>query len=472
MDLPSTAVATDTSTASLPAWQRWAGRTILADRAILISTIVVASGFLLSKVLGLVREILIARSFGTSGELDAFKAASSFSDLLDSVIAGTTIAAVFIPVFSTYLVKDAAAKREGWRFASAVLNDMFITMMVLAGLGIVFAQPLIDNVLAPGFPPERSILAAQLLRIVLVSAVIFGVSGTVTGILHAQNRFALAALASPLYNLGIIMAIFALVPRYGIYGLAYGVVIGSLLHLGIQIPGLIRGGMRYSLTIGFSQQSMPQLLRLLGPRVVTTNLVQVTRILIINFASRLGVGSISALSYAYSIWQFPETLIGTAIAVAVFPRLAARAAQHDIFGLRGLYRRALLTILALAIPAAVILILFAQPIVALLLQRGAFTADSTALVASVLQFYALAVIGESLLELTARIFYAQQDSLTPMFAAIGGMALTIALMYWWREPLGAPGLALAYAVGMLAQASALAVLARKRFTVAVARQVG
>jgi putative peptidoglycan lipid II flippase len=382
---------------------------------------------------------------------------------LDSVIAGTTIAAVFIPVFSTFYVQDREGKREGWRFASAVLNDMFLLVFVVAGIGILFAPNLISSILAPGFPVPQQQLATDLMRIVLLAAIVLGLSGTITGILHATNRFALAALAGPLHNVGVILAVIFLVPTMGIYGLAWGVVIGSLLHLAIQIPGLWRAGMIWFATLWSGKGSMNELLRLLGPRIITTNLGSVTRLVTNTIASYLPVGSISALGYAYSLWQFPETLIGTAIAVAVFPRLAQRVAANDGAGFRRLFHISLLTILGLAIPAALVTYFFAPRVVSLILQGGVFGEESTALVAGVLQFYALAIVGESVLELVARVFYANHDSKTPMFVAIGVMFLRIGLMLWWRNLYGAAGLALAYSVGVCVEAATLWFLSHRRF---------
>ncbi len=451
-------------------WRRVLAASLLSERAITLSTIVVAGGFLLSKILGLVRVRMTAQAFGTSAAYDAFKVANTFSDMLDSVIAGATIAAVFIPVFSTYMAHDKAQQREGWRFASAVLNDMFLLVTVVAGLGIVLAPWLVGGIIAPGFDAAQQELATQLMRIVLLAAIVFGVSGTITGILHAQNRFVLASLASPLNNIGVIFAILFLVPQMGIFGLAWGVVLGSLLHLGIQIPALVRAGMIWFPTVGLGHVSvkggMSELIRLLIPRIVTTNLGSVTRLLTNNLASFLMVGSIGALDYAYLLWQFPETLIGTAIAVAVFPRLAQRVAANDTRGFQQLYRIALLTILALAVPATLVAILFASPIVSLVLRSGAFDADSAALVARVLQFYALAIVGEAVLELVSRVFYANKDSKTPMFVIMGGVVLRVALMFLLREPFGAAGLALAYAIGVCAEASVLWYLSRRRFMVA------
>lgn len=447
----------------IPWWRRAIAASILSERGLTISAIVVAAGFFASKILGLVREVLVARAFGTSAEMDAFRVANTFSDTLDSVIAGATIAAVFIPVFSTHYVKDEASKREGWRFASAVLNDMFLLVAAVACLGILLAPWLIGTLLAPGFDAAQRELSTDLMRVVLLAAIVFGVSGTITGILHATNRFALAALAGPLHNLGVIFGVVFLVPTMGIFGLAWGIVIGSFLHLGIQVPGLVRAGMIWFPTLGTGQRSMHELFRLLGPRIVTTNLGSITLLLRNSIGSFLPIGSISALGYAYSLWQFPETLIGTAIAVVVFPRLAQRVAASDMPGFRRLYRIALVSILSLAIPATLFTILFAEPIVALVFQRGAFDATSTALTAQVLRFYALAIVGESLLELVARVFYANHDSKTPMFVAIGGVVLRVTLMVALRDILGAAGLALAYGIGVTTEAVVLWFLSQKRF---------
>ncbi len=437
--------------------------TLLSDRRLLISSAIVAGGFLASKILGLLREILIARAFGTRGDLDAFFAATQFSDLLFAVIAGGALASVFIPVFSGYLVRDETSRRAGWEFASAVVNDVFLAVTLFSIIGMLFAPQIVEHWLAPGFSTERRALTADLLRLVLLSTIIFGVSGTLTGILHAHNHFILPAIAPSLYNLGIIAGAVWLAPRFGIFGLAYGVVAGSAAHLLIQIPGLIRHRARFVPTLGLRLSATRDLVTLLGPRIVTMLVVRVTWIVMTNFASRLGEGSVSALSYAYSLWQFPESLIGTAIALAVFPRLAARAAEGKLAELRALYRIALVSILGLAIPAMLALIVFARPLVSLLFERGAFGGGSTDLVATVLQFYALAVAGESLLELTARIFYAQRDARTPMFVAIAAMTIRVALMGWWSA-FGAPGLALAYAVGVALEGGALAGLAQLRWS--------
>ena len=431
---------------------------------LVISSVIVAAGLGLSKILGLLREVLIARTFGTTGELDAFFAATSFADLLFAVLAGGSLASVFIPVFSGYLIRDESAREQGWRFASAVVTDVFLAVAIFSALGMVFASPVVEHILAPGFAPAQRALTADLLRLVLVSTIIFGVSGTLTGILHAHQHFVLPAIAPALYNLGIIAGAVWLAPQFGIRGLAYGVVAGSAAHLLVQIPALMFYRARYTPTLGARDAGVSHLLALLGPRLVTMFVVRVTWLLMTNFASRLSEGSVSALSYAYSLWQFPESLIGTAIALAVFPQLARHVAANEMNRLRATYRLALAAILGLAMPAMIVLVVFARPIVALLFERGAFSGASTDLVATVLQFYALAIVGESALELTARVFYAQHDARTPMFVALIAMLIRAALMFWWSGTWGAPGLALAYAVGVVIEGGALGLLAQKKFS--------
>jgi putative peptidoglycan lipid II flippase len=437
----------------------------VSDRALTLSAIIVSGGFLLGKILGLVRERFIASAFGTGPEIDAFKATLVFSDLLDSVIAGTTLASVFIPVFSRYLVVDNSARAEGWRFASAVLNAVFLGIVALSGIGMIFAPAIVASPLglAPGFAPEQRILTANLLRIVLFATIIFGVSGTLTGILHAHNHFVLPSLAPAVHNIGIITGVLVLVPRFGIYGLAYGVLLGSVLHAAIQLPGIISHGGMYFFTLGVHQKSMRDLAALFGPRFATTIVIHLSRYIMTNLASGLGTGSVSALSYATSIWQFPETLIGTAIALAAFPRLASATAAGQRDEVNRIYRLALISIVALAIPAMLIAIFFARPIIAIVYRGGEFGVASTELVATVLQFFALAIVGESVLELTARIFYAHRDSRTPMYVAFVSMAIRVLLMWWGSTLWGAAGLALGYSIGILIEGFTLYILSRRLF---------
>lgn len=405
--------------------------------------------------------MLIARAFGTSGALDAYYAAFNFPDLLFALIPGGALASVFIPVLSTYLMRESDA--ESWKFVSIVVNDVFLSVAALSLLGAIFAQPLVAVLIAPGFDPARQALTADLMRIVFLSTIVFSISGVVISILHAHQHFLLPALAPALYNLGIIAGAVWLSPLFGVYGLAYGVLAGSVLHLAIQIPGLIKFRARYFPLLGLAHSGLRELLRLFGPRVITLGLVRVNFLILTNLASRMGEGSIAALNYAYLLMQLPQSLIGTAIALAVFPTLAQLAARGETAQLRGLFYRSLGVILVLATGAAVIFALFARPIVQIVLQRGAFDVAAVDAVAFALQFYALAIAGESALELCARIFYAQHDAKTPLFAALSALVVNLALSLALVAPLGIGGLALARAVALTWEAGILFWIANTRW---------
>ncbi len=430
-------------------------------RQLTLSAMIVGGGFLLSKVLGLVREVVIAHAFGTSGVLDAYYAAFNFPDLLFALIPGGALASVFIPVLSTFLTQGG--EEEGWRLASAVVNDVLIVVAVLSALGALLAEPLVAMVIAPGFEPARQALTADLMRIVFISTIVFSVSGVIISILHAHQHFLLPALAPALYNAGIIFGAVALAPVWGVYGLAYGVLVGSVLHLGIQLPGLVRFRARYYPTLGVRNAGLYELLQLFGPRVITLGVVRISFLILTNLASRLGEGSIAALNYAYLLVQFPQSLIGTAIALAVFPTLARLSARGEMLQLRTLFSRALLVILALAAVSATVCVVLARPIVELVFRRGAFGTASVDAVAFTLQFYALAIVGESALELCARLFYAQHDSKTPLLAALSALALNVVLSFTLMGPLGTGGLALARAAALTWEAGVLLLVAHMRW---------
>ncbi len=426
-----------------------------------LSALIVSGGFLLSKVLGLLREVLIAHAFGTSGVLDAYYAAFNFPDLLFALVPGGALASVFIPILATYLTREG--DDEGWRFASLVANDVLIAVAGLSALGAALAQPLVAVVVAPGFDPARQALTADLMRIVFISTTIFAVSGVVTSILHAHQHFVLPALAPALYNLGIVAGALWLTPFWGVYGLAYGVLAGSVAHLVIQIPGLIRFRARYYFALGMAHSGLREMVGLFLPRVVTLGAVRVNFLILTNLASRLSEGSVATVNYAYMLMQLPESLIGTAIALAVFPTLAQLAARREQTMLRGLFYRSLGIIVGLSTAAALVCVAAARPIVALVLQRGAFDATAVDSVAVALQFYAPAIIGESALELCARLFYAQHDTRTPMLVALSALAVNLVLSLALIEPLGLGGLVLARAAGLSWEAGWLLLIGHRRW---------
>ncbi len=430
------------------------------QRHIARNVLLVSGAFVLAAAAGLVRNAIIARQFGIGADLDAYYAAFKLPDLLFTVVAGGALATAFIPVFAGFLAAD---DREGaWRLASAITNWAVLVAGVLALLVAIAAPWLVKTVIAPGFSPAQAAETASVMRIVLVSTLIFSVSALQGSILHGFKHFLLPALAPVVYPLGVIAGAVWLAPTWGVRGLAIGAVAGSAAHLAIKIPGLIRYGFRWWPVLRAGQGAVRKVAVLLGPRVLDLGAFHLTLLVTTNLASRLGPGSVSALEWGWEAMQLPETIIGTAFGLVAFPTLAELAARGDRDGLRSTLGESLRTVLTLAVPAACGLILLGRPLLALLYQRGAFDTQATEAVYVALRFYALGLVAHTCLELAARAFFAQQDTVTPLLLAVASAAANIALGALLMGPLGHGGLALANAVAVSAEVLALLLVLRRR----------
>ena len=416
--------------------------------------------FLFSRVAGLAREMIIGARFGAGAELDAYLAAFRVPDLLFQLIAGGALGSAFIPVFTGCLARRDL--RGAWRLFSAVSNLVLIVMTTVAVIAALSAPFLVRTVLAPGFSPDQQALTVSLMRWMLVSTIIFGVSGIVMGVLNSFQHFLLPALAPVLYNLSIIAGAWFLAPRFGVFGLVVGVVVGAGLHLDVQLFGLWRHAARYDPTLGLDDPNVRQVGRLMAPRVLGLAAVQLNFWINTLLASALPAGSLSALNYAWLLMLLPQGIIAQAVATAAFPTFASLEAQGKLAELRRVLAATLRAILFLTIPAAAGLLAWRVPLVRLLLERGEFTARSTGLTAYALAFYAFGLIGHSVIEIVARAFYALHDTRTPVVISLGGMALNTGLSLLLRGPLGHAGLALANTVATLLETALLVWLLARR----------
>ena len=433
-------------------------RRALTPRSVAGAAGIVAAGFIASRLLGLLRSVVIADAFGTEPELGAYWVAFRVPDLIFQLLAGATLSAAFIPTFSRVVMRHG--EDEGWRLASSVLNLISFATFLAAGLAFLLA-PLIVPLLAPGLGEESGRqdelrdLAVELTRLMLLSPLLFGISGMISGILNARQHFLAPAVAPLLYNLGIIFGAVVLAERWGVHGLAWGVVIGSLGHLLVQLPALRAVGMRWQPAVDVASEGVREVLRLMGPRVLGLAAAQVNLVVVIFFASFISDESISAINFAFLIMLLPVGVIGMAIATAAFPRLAQHGAALELSRLRDALDAALRMILFLAIPASVGLVLLAEPSVRLLLQRGAFDEASTNLVVDALVVYAVAVWAHAATEIVSRGFYALSDTRTPVSYALLAMALNVALCAALVAPFGIRGLAAAASVAAIVELALL-----------------
>lgn len=381
--------------------------------------------FVASRAMGLLREMVIARQFGTSAELDAYLAAFRLPDLFFALMAGGALGSAFIPVFAGYLARDDEA--GAWRLASAVINWVFLLLSVAGALAVLLAPTLVATIIAPGFTPAQQALTVDLMRWMLVSTVIFGVSGVVMGILNARQHFLLPALAPVIYNAAIIAGAWFLGPIMGVRGATIGVVVGAAGHLLLQVPESRRQGMRYSPQLAPHDPGVREVGRLMAPRALGQAAVELNHLVNVTLASMLSAGSISALNYGRLIMLLPQGVIAQSVAIAAFPTFSALAARGERGELRHILATALRSVLYLTLPAAVGLIWLREPLVSAIFGGGEFDARSIQATAWALLFYALGLVGHAVVEIVARAFYALHDTRTPVFVGILAMLANIAL---------------------------------------------
>ncbi|MGD8456720.1 MAG: murein biosynthesis integral membrane protein MurJ [Anaerolineales bacterium] len=436
------------------------------------SSLIIAVFFGLDKIFGFVRALIVNRQFGLTYELDVFNAANNIPDLLSALISGGALGVALIPVLSEFIERDG--RSAAWDLFSRIINFAFIVTGLIA-VGIVLCAPwLVENVIAPGFPPGQKDLAIQLMRLDLFAILIFSISGLVMAGLQANQHFILPALAPSLYNIGQIFGAVILAPQegttlgpitlpglgLGIHGLVYGVIIGAALHLGIQLPGLLRYHFRWTPRIGFRHTGVRQVLRLLAPRVITMLFIQFFFLVRDNLASGMGEGAVTALNLGWFIMQVPETLLGTAIAIALLPTIAEIFARGERENFRQSINGAARAVLALTFPAAILLAVGIRP-----LAQAAFGFDpaDTEMVVIATRFYLIGLTGHALLEIASRSFYAQQDATTPLIAAAINARVYFTLAILLSKHFGFWGIALANSIAFTSEALFLLWLLDRRF---------
>lgn len=427
----------------------------------------VMAAFVLSNLVGLARQIVVSQAFGTGAAMDAYNAASRLPDLLFNLVAGGALGSAFIPTFTGFLAQGQ--RQRAWRLASAIANLVLLVLTATAALTWALAPFIVGHLLAPGFPPTQQALTVSLLRILLISPIIFGLSGLLMGILNAHQHFLLPALAPTMYWLGMIFGVLVWAPRYGIYGLAWGAVLGAALHLAVQIPGLLRlPARRYLLTLSLHDPAVRQVGRLMAPRVLGVAIVQLNFWVNVVLASKQPEGSLTAIQIAWAVMTMPQVVIAQAIAIAALPTFSAQVARGEMDAMRQSLAATLRGVIFLSLPAAVGLILLRKPVVALLFQRGAFDAHSTELVAWALLWYAAGLVAHSVVEIVSRAFYAFHDTKTPVLVGSVAMSLNLAFsllfVALFRRVGWMPhgGLALANSLATTLEMTGLLVLMRRR----------
>ena len=426
--------------------------------------------FIISNIIGLGQQLVMSQFFGTSEALDSYNAANRLTELLFNLVAGGALGSAFIPMFTGMLTRKDL--KGAWKLASGVINVVTIALVVVALLFWVFAPWVVQNViyiLAPGTNIGQLDLTVRLLRIMLPTVVIFGISGLFMGILNAHQHFLIPALAPSLYSLGIISGAVLWHKTLGVQSLAYGTLIGAMLHLLVQVPSLFKLKNRdYTLHEGLRNPFVRKVVTLMLPRLVGAGVVQLNFVVNTMIALGLEPGSTAALSFAFILFMMPQRMIAQSAGIASLPTLSAQAELKQFDVMRTTLSSILRGILLLAIPATLGMILIRYPLVRVLLERGEFNARSTAMVAWGLMWYSAGLVGHCLVEVLSRAFYALHDTRTPVGVGIGAMGLNIGLSFllsgWFRSigQFGLGGLALANSVATAIESVILILILRKR----------
>ncbi len=413
---------------------------------------VVAGAVMLSRVLGLARELIFAGLFGAGRGMDAFLTAFRAPNLLRDLFAEGALSTAFVTVFSQKIATEG--EQSAWKLASKVATLTTVFMSLLSILGVIFAAPLI-GFLAPGFPVEKAALTIGLTRIMYPFILLVSLAALVMGMLNAVNRFTIPALASSFFNIGSIVGgiVFGWLidPNFGeraLVGLALGTLLGGLLQLGVQIPDLFRAGFRLVLDFDWRDPGIRRILILMLPAVIAASAVQINVMVNSIFASYLGNGPISWLSFAFRLMQLPLGVFGVAVATVTLPVVSRASALGDMDRFRSTLAKAMRLAVFLTLPSAVGLIVLAQPIIALIYQRGKFLDADTLHTAEALQFYAIGLVGYSCIKVLSPAFYAIDRKWTPMTVSFLSIGLNLVLnwLFIFRLGMGHRGLALSTAV--------------------------
>lgn len=399
-----------------------------------------------SRLLGYVREALLAARFGATYTTDAYLVAQDIPTSLFAAVSAALVMVV-IPVY-----RDTVQHRgsdAGWRLINTVLNATLLLAVTLMVVGWVVA-PAVIPLLVPRLPASAHALAASLTRTMLPMMLFLAVAGVASAVLNANQHFTAPALVGFVSNVAVIVGLALVSGPHQIHWVAWAVVLGAAATVLIQVPLLPRLGFRYQPLLDLHDPGLRQTLRLILPVILTTFSIQLQNFVDRYLASGLAEGSISALNYAVRVNALPYGVIGAAITTVLYPNLAALAASDQSEQLRETIVRGLRTLSFVLLPMAAGLVVFREPIVQAFFQRGAFDPRATAATAFALQFYAIGILFFGWLDFLNRCFFALQDTLTPMWAAFGLVVLNIGFNLALVGPLAHGGLALGTSLSTVA----------------------
>lgn len=414
---------------------------------------IIALGNVASRVLGLARETVIAYLFGATGYVSAFLVAATIIQILYDFLVGGMVSAALVPILSGFAAREN--RDELWRVASVVINILALVLVFAVFVLEIFAPQLVW-ILGSGYDPALQDAAVEMIRLILPAVFFLGMSGVITSLLYALKRFTYPAFTTAAYNLGIVVVAFALSPIFGITSLIVGVLVGSVLQVALQLPGL--RGMKYRIAIDLSHPGLRRILQLYVPVVGGLAISSVGVAIDRNLASHTGAQSLAWMLKATVLIQFPLGLVATAISFAILPTLTRQTTDEFqatlAFGIK--------LVLLLILPATAGLFVLARPIVALLFERGAFTASDTMWTAAALRYYLIGLPFAAIDQPLVFAFYARKNTLAPNLVAFVGVAIYLVVALALIQTLGMIGLVIANSAQLTGHALIMLMLTQTR----------
>jgi len=386
-----------------------------------------------SRVLGLVREQVMASLFGAGLAYDAFVVAFRIPNLLRDLFAEGALSSAFVAVFTDY--DSTRGEQETWRLANNVLAGIVVVLSCITLAGMLLAGPLV-TLIAPDFAavPGKAELTRWLTIIMFPFLIFVSMAAVVMGILNSKGKFFIPSLASSFFNLGSIVGGVGLaltLPRFGqpaIVGMAIGTLVGGFLQLACQVPALRRTGFRLQPVLDWSDPGLRRVFFLMLPAIIGLGATQINIFVNTNFAASCAEGSVSWLNYAFRLVQFPIGMFGVAVSIATMPVISRCAALNDLQGVRETYVSALTMAFCLSVPSTVGLYCLAEPLVKVIFEHGRFSAADTVRTAEALQFYVLGLFAYSAVKITVPVFYALRDTKFPVVGSFLAVAANVAII--------------------------------------------
>ncbi|MDH3528723.1 MAG: murein biosynthesis integral membrane protein MurJ [Acidobacteriota bacterium] len=416
------------------------------NRSVAKSAGIVSIAVLISRMFGLMREMVFARLFGAGFLQDAYVVGFRIPNLLRDLFAEGALSVAFVKVFTDYQVN--ISEKEAWRLAALIFNCLAIVLSAIVVIGIVFA-PYYVPYLAYGFSPEKARLAVTLTQIMFPFILFVALAAVAMGVLNTKGNFAVPASASTAFNIVSILsglgfayylsgggwnkppdisAIPELPAQWAITGMALGTLFGGLAQLGIQVPSLYKVGFRFRPLVSFTDNGVRRIMRLMGPAIIGTSAVQI-KVLVDTFMVSGIEGGNSWLPYSFRLMQFPIGVFGVAIGVAALPTLARLGSQNNVVKFRSTLAGSLGLVFLMTIPSACGLIILGEPIVRLIYQGGAFSAADTNMTAWALAGYSVGLAAYAAIKVLSPSFYALEDAKTPMYVSLVSVGFHVFFSY-------------------------------------------